>query len=143
MRTKFVNAAKAVAAFIVFSVILFFYGDYWLGILMARPDFQLSASPSLVQLGGVGSVNTTVITLTSINGFDSDVKVDVEPVFGILGVKFTLEPSEIRLPTNGEVACLLMFEVTSYMPQGQYLVDVTGISGNVTRTVQITVEILH
>ncbi len=143
MSTKSINAAKAVTAFVVFSVILYFYGDYWLGILTARPDFELSVSPSLVQLGGIRSSNTTIITVKSINGFDSDLKIDVEPVFGILGVKFTLEPSELHVPANGEATCLINIEVTSYMPQGQYLVDVSGITGNLTRTIHITLEILH
>jgi|GEM_PF-1523919 hypothetical protein len=143
MSTKSINAAKAVAAFVVLSVILYFYGDYWLGILTARPDFQLSANPSLVQLSRIGSFNTTTITFRSINGFESDLVIDAEPAFGVLGVKFTFEPSELHLPANGEVTCTLGVEVTSYMPQGQYLVDVSGVSGNLTRTIHVTLEILH
>ncbi len=136
-------AAKIIIASLAVSAMLYFYSDYILGILTARPDFQLSVNPTLIQLGYVGSSNATVIVVKSINGFDQNVKLNAKPVFGVLGVRFTLDPSEFHLPANEEVACMLKIEVTSNMMPGQYFIDVSGISGNLTRTIRITVEIFY
>ena len=135
--------AKIIIALFVVSAMLFFYSDYMLGILTARPDFQLSASPTLIRLGYMGSSNATIIVVKSVNGLDSNVELNVKPVFGVLGVKFTLDPSEFHLKANEEVACMLKIEVTSNMMPGQYIIDVSGISGNLTRTIRITVEIFY
>jgi hypothetical protein len=134
--------AKVFIALVITSAILY-YNDYILGILTARPDFQLSVSSNFIKLGYIGSYNTTVITVRSINDFDSNVKLDVKPVLFILGIKFTLDPSEVHLPANKEVTCELKIEAISTIAPGKYLIDVYGISGNITRTVRITVEISY
>ena len=134
---------KVFITLVIVSAILYNYSDYILGILKARPDFQLSASSTLIKVGYVGSYNTTIITVRSINGLDSNVKLDVKPVLFILGIKFTLDPSEVHLPANKEVTCELKIEAISTIAPGKYLIDVYGISGNITRTVRITVEISY
>ena len=136
-------AAKVAAVLVAVSCVLYFYGDYWLGILTARPDFQLSVDPNTIQLGYIGSSNTTVITVKSINGFDSNVTLDIKPVSGVSGVRFTLDPSEFRLSVNEEVKCALRIEATSFMVIGQYSIDVYGVSGNLTRSIRITIEVSY
>jgi len=138
MSRKSVVAKVFIALVIVLTIL--YYNDFIFGFLTARPDFKLSANTTLMKVG-YGSYNTTIITVKSINGFDSNVKLDVKPVLFILGVKFTLDPSEVHLPANKEVTCELKIEATSTIALGRYLIDVYGISGNITRTVRITVEI--
>jgi hypothetical protein len=134
--------AKVFIALVVVLAILY-YSDYILGILTARPDFQLSASSTLIKVGYVGSHNTTIITVRSINGLDTNVTLDVKPVLFIVGIKFTLNPSEVHLPANKEVTCELKIEAINTIAPGRYLIDVYGISGNITRTVRITIEISY
>jgi len=136
-------AAKVIIILVIVSAMLYFNSGYIFGILTMPPDLQLSASSTLIKVGYVGSYNTTIITVRSINGLDSNVKLDVKPVLFILGVKFTLDPSEVHLPANKEVTCELKIEVISTIMTGKYLIDVYGISGNITRTVRITVEISY
>ena len=136
-------AAKVIIILVIVSAMLYFNSGYIFGILTMPPDLQLSASSTLIKVGYVGSYNTTIITVRSINGLDSNVKLDVKPVLFILGVKFTLDPSEVHLPANKEVTCELKIEVISTIMPGKYLIDVYGISGNITRTVRITVEISY
>jgi len=134
-------AAKVFVLVIVLTILN--YHDYIFGILTARPDFMLSANSTLIRVGYVGSYNTTIITVKSINGFDSNVKLDVKPVLFAVGIKFTLDPLEVHLPANKEVACELKVEATTTIAPGNYLIDVYGISGNITRTVRITVEVSY
>ena len=136
-------AVKVIIAVVAVSALLFFSSDYLLGLLTARPDFQLSVSPTSIRLGYVGSSNTTVITVKSVNGFDSVVKFDVKPFLGLLGVRFILNSSEVHLPANGEVSCTLKVEATFTIAQGQYYIDVSGVAGNLTRTVRVTVEVSY
>jgi len=91
----------------------------------------------------VGSSNTTIIIVKSVNGLDSVVKFDVKPFWGFLGVRFILNSSEVRLPANGTVACTLKVEATSTIAQGQYYIDVSGVAGNLTRTVRVSVEVSY
>jgi hypothetical protein len=141
MSRKSVVTKVFIASIIVLAIL--YYSDYILGILTAQPDFQLSAGTTLLKIGYVGSYNTTTITVRSINGLESNVTLDVKPVLFIVGVKFTLDHSEVHLPANKEVTCELKIEAISTIAPGQYLIDVYGISGNITRTVRITIEISY
>ena len=141
MSRKTAVARIFVALVVVLTIV--YYNDYISGILTVRPDFQMSASSTIIEVGYVGSYNTTIITVKSINGLDSNVKLDVKPVLFIVGIKFTLDPSEVHLPANKEVTCELKIEATSTIAPGRYLVDIYGISGNITQTVRITIEILY
>jgi len=136
-------SVKILAALIVVSSILYFFDDYWLGILITRPDFQMSADPSIIRLGYIGSSNSTVITVKSVNGFDSNVTLDVRSVFSVSGVEFTIDPSVFHLSANEEVTCVLRIEAMSFILVGQYSIDVYGISDNLTRTVRITIDVSY
>ena len=141
MSRKSVVATVFIIIIIVFAIL--YYNDYILGILTARPDFQLSASSTTIKVGYIGSYNTTIITVRSINGLDTNVTLDVKPVLFIVGIKFTLDPSEVHLPANKEVTCELKIEAISTIAPGRYLIDVYGISGNIIQTIRITIEISY
>lgn len=136
-------AIRVVVAIVVISAVAYFYSDYILGLLTARPDFQLSANPTLIRLGYIGSSNTAIITVKSINGLNSDVKLDVKPFLGFLGERFTFDPSEVHLPANGEVSCTLKIDVMSNIEPREYFIDVSGVIGNLTHTIRITVEVSY
>jgi hypothetical protein len=141
MSRKSVVATVFIIIIIVFAIL--YYNDYILGILTARPDFQLSASSTTIKVGYVGSYNTTIITVRSINGLDTNVTLDVKPVLFIVGIKFSFDPSKVHLLANKEVTCELKIEAISTIAPGRYLIDVYGISGNITRIVRITIEISY
>jgi hypothetical protein len=132
---------RFIIAIVIISFVLYFYSDYIMGLLTARPDFELSANPMSIKLGYEGTYNTTVITVRSINGFNSDVNLDVKPVLGFVGVRFILDLSEIHPPVNGVVSCTLKVEAGGSIAPGKYFTDVTGVANNLTRTVRITVEV--
>jgi hypothetical protein len=103
----------------------------------------MSANPSLMRLGYVGSSNTTVITIKSINGLDSNVKLDVKPVLGFFGIKYVINPSEVHLPAYGEVSSIVQIDVMNVIPPGVYYIDVSGAVGNLTHTVRVIVEVRY
>ena len=136
-------AIRVIVAIIVISAVAYFYSDYILGLLAERPDFQLSANPTQIRLSYVGSSNTTTITVMSINGLDSDVKLDAKPYLGLIGARFIFDPSEVHLQANGEVSCTLRIYAMSNIEPGEYFIDISGVAGNLTRSIRVTVEVSY
>jgi len=136
-------SAILIAAIIllVASIIIYFSYNYILGVLNPRPDFIISATPSMVTLSYIGSHNETTITVESLNGMTGNIELNVEMGFGIIGIDYTLSPPSPYLPANGQVTCVLRFVVKSSVPLGGYYVDVVGVVGNVTHQARITIEV--
>ena len=126
-----------VASLAVF--LLLHYNDI-VGFLRARPDFEISIRPESIDLQAYKEGSTIVIiTVTSINGLDSDIALDVAPSLGIVGVSFTIEPSTVSLPAHGQVTCILSIDVTSPVPTGRHYVDVIGTAGHLEHIARLTI----
>ena len=132
---------KAAAVLAVVAIIIYFSYDHIYGLLTAQPDFEISAAPDTVALSYRGSSNRTTITVKSLNGLAGDVKLEVNPSFGMFGIQFTLNPASTYLPANGQVSCVLELVVKSSVPSGFYFVDVVGVANNITRVARVTIKV--
>jgi hypothetical protein len=102
------------------------------------PDFSISASPTSLSIQQ-GSSGSSTITVTSINGFNQLVQLTVSGVPS--GVTATLNPQQVTPPAGGSTTSTLTVSVATSATPGSYPLTVTGISGALTRNVDITVEI--
>jgi len=102
------------------------------------PDFSITASPTSLTIQQ-GSSGTSVITITSIGGFDQPVQLTVsgEPS----GVTASLNPEQITPPPDGTITSTLTVSVGASATPGSYTLTVTGTSGTLTHSVDITMEI--
>ena len=115
---------------------------YW------APDFHLSAnSNSVTVLAGQPAVST--ITVNTFNLFSGTVSFSTTvlpssnaSMIGPTPVA-TMTPSSVALPLNGFFIANSQLTVTSTVPSaGNYIVVVSGTSGNLTRTVSVVVNII-
>ncbi len=105
----------------------------------AAPDFSISASPSSL-IVRVGKTNASTILLSSLNGFSGNVSVSssVTPV----GPTAFLSPTTVTLVPNGSGTTVLNVSASLTTPPGTYNVAVTGASGSLQKSVQVTVNIV-
>jgi uncharacterized repeat protein (TIGR01451 family) len=105
---------------------------------MAESDFSVNCNPSLLSLAQ-GSGGTTACTVTSLNGFSSDVALSCsgQPA----GVTFDFSPNPVTPPANGSIISTLTVNVASNASPGSYTFQVVGTDGNLTQTfdLQLTV----
>jgi PKD repeat protein len=105
---------------------------------VAQPDFELTASPSSLTIQQ-GSSDTSTITVTSLNGFAEpvDLTVSGEPT----GVTATLDPQQVTPPPDGSETSTLTVSVDVTAAPGNYILTVTGTSGSLIHSVDISLEI--
>jgi hypothetical protein len=105
--------------------------------ITAAPDFSVSANPNSVTIVQ-GSSGTSIITLTSLNGFSGTVTLSasVSP----LGPSTNLNPGTVTLASNGVGSSTLNVTSVSAAP-GTYKVNVTATSGSLSHSLLITVTI--
>jgi hypothetical protein len=85
---------------------------------------------------------TSTITLTSFNGFTGNIKLSatVSPVVK-KGLVASLNPVSVTLAANGQGTSTLKVSAGGPTPRGTYTVTVAGVSGTLTRQVQIIVTV--
>lgn len=103
------------------------------------PDFTTTASPTTLIIEQ-GRSNTSVITVTSVNGFDKpvDLAVTSEPV---LGVNATLNPFAVIPMPDSFAVSILILDIASNATTGTYNITATGTSGSLQHSVNITLTI--
>jgi len=102
------------------------------------PDFSISASPTSLKIAQ-GSSRTSIITIASQNGFNSAVILSVS---SLSGVTTTLSPTSVTPPPDGSVTSTLTVSVDASAAVGTYTLTVTGTSGSLSHTVDITLQIV-
>ncbi len=107
-------------------------------VTTTKPDFTISASPSSLSIAR-GKNGYTTITVTSLNGFSSAVK--LAPSGLPRGVAYTLSPTTITPTSGGSINSKLTLIVSSTTFPGIYTIKVTGTSGTLTHTVNITLKV--
>ncbi|MEM3488442.1 MAG: Ig-like domain-containing protein [Nitrososphaerota archaeon] len=109
------------------------------------PDFSLSANPNSLSftLPSSGSTpKTSTITITSINGFSSQVSLSTSWVGTTpSGVSCSFSKNPVTPPANGQDSSVLTVTVSSSASTGTFTLRVTGTGGSLTRSTDISVTI--
>jgi hypothetical protein len=116
-----------------------------LEILPAAPpppifDFDISAYPPSLNIQQ-GSSNASIITITSLSAASQPVDLVVTLEL-ISGISATLNPSRVIPPPNSFAISLLTVEANATAPLGDYTITVTGRSGTLQRSVNITLTVI-
>src|SRR3989449_8326047 len=106
------------------------------------PDFIISANPSS-QTVIAGNTGKSQITLTSINGFNGTVKLTTSPApLCVSCPNWGINPSSVDLPPGGTATSTLAFYTTTGTPPTNWVVTVTGTSGSISHSVDVTFTVV-
>ena len=101
------------------------------------PDFSISASPSSLKMPRFG-IDSTAITVTSLNGFSGTVSLSATPP---TGVSVSFSPGLVTVPLGGSGVSLVTFTGSSVDSRGTFTVTLTGTSGSLSHSTTITLTI--
>ncbi len=102
-------------------------------------DYNLLASPSSLTIVQGGS-NSSLLTLTSLNGFSGPVSLAASSSYG--GLKASLSPTTVTLSSGGSGSSTLRLSTIKKAKPGIYNVTVTVSVGTVSRTLILAVQII-
>jgi len=108
-------------------------------VLVIVSDFSISINPSSLSLPR-GASGTSLITLTSLNGFTGTVTLSTA-VSPTQGPKTSLSSSSVTLTPGGQGTSTLNVRAVHKTPIGAYTITVTATSGSVSHSVTMTVNI--
>jgi uncharacterized membrane protein len=101
-----------------------------------KPDFSLSASPTLLSIVQGTQGNSTITTAVS-NGFNSSINLSATGMPSGISVNFN--PSTIPAPGAG--SSTMTITVSSNTPSGTYPITVTGNGGGIQQNTAVTVMV--
>jgi hypothetical protein len=106
-------------------------------VLATTPDFTLTANPSSVSIP-LGYWTETMLTLTSLNGFEGTLQLSTEvgPNTGLVGAGFS---TGMTLNPNGSVSTDL--QLTPGQTPGNYNLSITGTIGSVSHILVIPIKV--
>src|SRR5467141_1689018 len=110
-----------------------------LGMFVIAPDFSISTNPSTLNIPA-GNFGTSQMTLSS-NGFSGAVSLSSAVVPATPTLTTTLKPTSVALNPGGSGASTLNVTTTPFTPIGTYSVNVTGTSGALSHSTQVTVTV--
>ena len=130
-----------ITGIILAGILLYFFSDTVFGFLDS-PSFEISVHPESIILNThSGSTNSTKIFIASINGYDSNVSIDVHITSVIIvGDLQLIHPSQVALEANQQVSFELTFRVVSIMP-GTYYADIIASDGQLERSERIAITV--
>ena len=102
------------------------------------PDFSITVNPSSLSIQQ-GSSNTVNITVASLNGFSDMVNLTVSPA--IDGVTYSLDPSSVTPLADSSVTSTITIEVAETAIPSTYVPTLTGTSGNLQHSTNLSLEI--
>lgn len=103
------------------------------------PDFSITASPTSLAVQQGGS-DTSVITITSIGGFNQPVQLTVSGAPS--EVTTTLNPEQVTPPPDGSITSTLTVSVSMTSTPGSYTLTVRGTNDTLTHSIDVSLEIL-
>jgi hypothetical protein len=107
-----------------------------------RADFDMSVSPqTLTLLSYEGSSNQTIITLSSINGFDENISLSIGRELWLMGVRVSLDFNQVHVLVNRQVQVRLSFYVITEILPGSYYVDVFANCSGISHSVRVSVNV--
>src|SRR3989475_5013323 len=106
------------------------------------PDFTISANPSS-QTVVAGNTGKSQIIVTSINSFNGTVKLTTSPApLCVSCPNCGTSPSSVDLPPGGSATSILTFYTTTGTPPTTWVVTVTGTSGSMSHSVNVTFTVV-
>src|SRR3989475_10074000 len=106
------------------------------------PDFTISADPSS-QTVVAGNTRKSQIILTSINSFNGTVKLTTSPApLCVSCPNWGVSPSSVDLSPGGTATSILAFYTTTGTPPTKWVVTVTGTSGSLSHSVDVTFTVV-
>src|SRR2546428_3523360 len=106
------------------------------------PDFTISANPSS-QTVIAGTTGKSQITLTSINSVNGTDKLTTSPApLCVSCPNWGVSPSSVDLPPGGTATSTLAFYTTTGTPPTNCVVTVTGTSGSISHSVDVTFTVV-
>lgn len=105
-------------------------------LTVAQPDFSLSANPTTVTVSQRHGVGTTTISVAPVAGFTGSVALSISGVPS--GTTASFSPATI---SGGSGSSTLTFDASTATPRGTYTVTVSGASGSLNHTMNITLKV--
>jgi uncharacterized membrane protein len=102
-------------------------------------NFSISANPSSLTILR-GSSGTSTLTITSLNGFAGTVS--MFSTASPSGLFMSQNPANVTLQSGGSANSILTVFTTNGTGLGTYQVTVTGFSGNLSRSVTLSVNVV-
>lgn len=102
------------------------------------PGFNFVAAPSSLTAGQNGN-STSVVTVSSLNGFSSAVTLSIQGAPA--GVTWAFAPASVTPPANGSASSTLTLTVGSNVAAGIYSLPVVAASGSLSRTFLIELTV--
>lgn len=123
-------------------VICYTFYNFFIGSI-ASPSFKVTASFETLSIHYLnGSMNSTVISLKSINGFEGVISLELQKSFGMSpSLDVLLEPEEVSLTPDETVQTSLTLIARYNIPKEQYIVDVICRGNGIQRTVRININV--
>jgi len=105
------------------------------------PDFLMAASPTGLMIRA-GTSATSLITITSLNGFTGTVSLSraISPIVKH-GPAATLSPTSVTLSSGGSGTSTQTINTARNTPTGSYSVTVTGVGGPISLSVTVTISV--
>ena len=113
-------------------------GNFLAAWVAAAPPFSLSANPTTLSIAQ-NSQNTSTITVTSINSFNSAVTLSASGQPS--GVTVTFGTNPVTPPANGTGTSVMTVKVGASVTAGTYTITVTGTSGSTTATTTVALTV--
>lgn len=104
-----------------------------------NPDFNISANPAYILAPQSGSSETSVITIQSVNGFNSSVDLSVSGLPG--GASGNFDPHPVTPPAGGSVDSNFSVDVSAVEAR-VYPLTIMGVGGGISKTVDIDLEVV-
>src|SRR3989475_9436192 len=111
-------------------------------VASGSPDFTISADPSS-QTVVAGNTGKSQIIVTSINSFNGTVKLTTSPApLCVSCPNWGISPSSVDLQPGGTATSILTFYTTTGTPPTKWVVTVTGTSGSLSHSVDVTFTVV-
>jgi hypothetical protein len=107
--------------------------------VVSNQDFTITASPTSIS-GPNGATNTTLVTVTSVNGYTGNVSLTFTAPFGYITVAGGINP--LRIVSDGAASSTLTITTSTNTMPGNYSITVTGTDGIRSHSATITVQVV-
>jgi subtilase family serine protease len=101
-------------------------------------NFTLSLSPSSFTIDEGGNESTT-LTVTSVNGFNSPVELSVNEFPS--GVSATASENPVTPPANGSATVTITWSASRRAPTGTTTIELIGTSGSISNSIPVTITV--
>jgi len=111
--------------------------------IASAADFSLSLtppSPDTIRVQKTGSSQSSTITVTSLNGFNSPVNLSVVSADLPTGATPQFSSNSVTPPVNGSITSSFSINTSNVAP-GSYILTIQGQGGSLTRTTTITLVV--